>query len=66
MITRAPCDGAMNQIWAATCPDTTARSLSGEYIIPFQRIGRARPDLDDREKVDAVWRWCEAQAKRTA
>lgn len=65
-ITRTPSIGALNQLWAATCPNATARSLSGEYVVPFQRFGRARMDLDDADRVQAVWKWCEVQAKRVS
>ena len=65
LITRTPADGALNQLWVATCSDAEARKLSGEYVVPFQRIGRARPDLENPKKVDGLWRWCDAQYKRT-
>ena len=56
--------GASNQLWAATCPEAEARKMSGEYIVPFQSIGIARPDLDNKDKVEGVWEWCELQGKR--
>lgn len=52
-----PTDGASNQLWAATCPVSQARNLSGEYIVPFQRIGVARPDLNDAKLVNQAWDW---------
>ncbi|KAK4683691.1 hypothetical protein P7C73_g6541, partial [Tremellales sp. Uapishka_1] len=61
LITRSPADGALNQLWAATCPLAQARTISGEYIVPFQRIGRARPDLNDRALVTRVWDWLSEQ-----
>jgi retinol dehydrogenase-12 len=64
MLAKTTQEGATNQIWAATCPDELARKLSGEYIVPFQRIGKARPDLDDPLKVNRLWMWCEKQGKK--
>ena len=64
MITVTAARGALNQIWASTCPTSVAQTLSGEYVVPAQTIGHARPDLNDREAVEAVWRWCNEQAKR--
>ncbi|KAK1924081.1 putativepod-specific dehydrogenase SAC25 [Papiliotrema laurentii] len=56
--------GASNQLWAATVPEAEARKLSGEYIVPFQSVGVARPDLDDPARVQEMWDWCELQGKR--
>ena len=61
LITRPPADGALTQLWAGTCPDAEARTLSGQYLVPFHKVGRARMDLDDREKVKALWDWCSEQ-----
>ena len=55
--------GAINQLWIGTCPEEEARELSGKYITPFQHIGIPRPDLKDRQKVEALWDWCEAQTR---
>ncbi|WVF71324.1 hypothetical protein IAT40_006127 [Kwoniella sp. CBS 6097] len=66
LITRSPAIGASNQIWVATMPDNEARWLSGEYIVPFQRIGRPRPDVEDNTRCEQVWRWCEQQGKKRA
>ncbi|ORX35729.1 hypothetical protein BD324DRAFT_642905 [Kockovaella imperatae] len=63
LITRPPSDGALNQIWAGTCPEQTARNLSGQYLVPFLKVGRARPDLDDLERVKCVWDWCSEQTE---
>ncbi len=60
----SPRNGACNQLWAATIPEKEARHISGEYIVPFRSVGRARPDLDDPEKVGAVWNWCEEQGAK--
>ncbi|KAK8864565.1 hypothetical protein IAR55_001815 [Kwoniella newhampshirensis] len=56
--------GALNQIWAATLALPDAWYLNGEYIVPFQKIGVARPDLNDRKKVEELWSWCDEQAKK--
>ena len=64
LIARPATDGALNQLWAGTCPEDEARRLSGEYIVPCQKVGRARPDLDELETVKAVWDWCEEQSSR--
>ncbi|GFZ46731.1 hypothetical protein JCM24511_03951 [Saitozyma sp. JCM 24511] len=64
IITRPPEDGAGNQLWAATCPVSQARELSGKYIRPFQQVGRPRPDVEDRERVEKMWKWCDEQARR--
>nr|XP_019011017.1 pod-specific dehydrogenase [Kwoniella pini CBS 10737]OCF49798.1 pod-specific dehydrogenase [Kwoniella pini CBS 10737] len=65
-ITRTPSIGAINQVWAATVPDEKARWLSGQYIVPFRKIGLARADLQDDKRVEEVWKWCEEQAKKRA
>jgi hypothetical protein len=63
-VAKTPSDGASNQIWVATCTDAQAKKLSGEYIVPFQRVGTARPDLDDFERLDKLWHWCEEQGRK--
>ncbi|RXK39295.1 hypothetical protein M231_03374 [Tremella mesenterica] len=64
LLTWTAVDGASNQLWVATCDTEEARKLSGAYVVPFQHVGRARPDLDDRLKLEQLWDWCDAQAKR--
>jgi hypothetical protein len=61
---RWPDIGAGNQLWAATMPATQARELSGSYIVPFQRVGRARPDSLKVANQVRLWDWCEEQVKR--
>ncbi|ORY32852.1 putative short chain alcohol dehydrogenase [Naematelia encephala] len=63
-IATSPGIGALNQLWAATCPVEEARRLSGEYIVPYQQIGRARPDLNNPERIVALWKWCDEQTRR--
>nr|XP_018262805.1 pod-specific dehydrogenase [Kwoniella dejecticola CBS 10117]OBR84963.1 pod-specific dehydrogenase [Kwoniella dejecticola CBS 10117] len=65
-ITRAPAIGAVNQVWAATVPDEEARWLSGQYIVPFRKVGIARADLQDDKRVEKVWNWCDEQGKKWA
>lgn len=57
-----PTIGALNQIWAAECPTPEAEKLSGKYIACYQQESPIRPDLDDPNKVDMLWAWCESQA----
>jgi hypothetical protein len=64
ILTRPPEDGAGNQLWAATCPVPQARELSGKYIVPFQQVGRPRADVEDRERVEKMWNWCDEQARK--
>ncbi|KAL7421423.1 hypothetical protein Q5752_004309 [Cryptotrichosporon argae] len=59
-----PQHGAVNQIWAATLPAPDARALAGRYVVPYRRVGIERPDLNDRDKVERLWAWCEEQAAR--
>lgn len=59
MFTKPAAVGAVNQLWAATCND----AISGEYIVPYRRIGRARADLTI-ERAQELWEWCEAEEAR--
>jgi hypothetical protein len=64
MITRPATVGALNQLWAATCPIDQAKELGGKYVVPFQDIGISRPDLEEEEKWQELWDWCEAQGRK--
>jgi hypothetical protein len=64
MITRPATVGALNQIWAATCPIEEARKLGGRYVVPFQDVGISRPDLEHEEKWQELWDWCEEQGRK--
>lgn len=66
LITRPSIIGATNQLWAATCSDVEAERLSGQYIVPFQTIGKPRPDLLDQEVCKRLWDWCEEQGRKHA
>ncbi|KAK6909679.1 hypothetical protein I203_103700 [Kwoniella mangroviensis CBS 8507] len=66
VITRTPAIGAVNQVWAATIPEYDARWISGEYLVPYRKVGIARPDLQDDKKIEEVWNWCDEQAKKWA
>ena len=59
-----PYIGAVNQLWAATCPLDQARELGGQYVVPFRHIGRPRQDLNDPEKWEQLWKWCETETKK--
>jgi len=64
MINVAPIKGALNQIWAGQLPTARARELSGKYIVPYQTVVPHRPDLDDSDKCERLWAWCDEQAAR--
>lgn len=57
-----PLMGALNQIWTGAMPTKEAREISGEYIVPYQTVTPARPDLEDPAKWDELWKWCDEQA----
>ncbi|WWD22187.1 hypothetical protein CI109_106678 [Kwoniella shandongensis] len=66
IFTFQPSVGALNQIYAGSLPLPEAWYLNGQYIVPFQTIGQARPDLNDRKKVEKLWEWCDEQGKKWA
>lgn len=66
MLTRHPDVGAGNQLWLASMPTAQAKKLAGGYIVPFQRIGRPRPDVLAEANVVRMWDWCEEQVKKHA
>lgn len=61
-----PETGTINQLWVGTMPAKEARKISGEYIIPHQKIGIARPDLRNHEAVERVWNCYEQEGKKHA
>ncbi|WVR06888.1 hypothetical protein IAU60_003924 [Kwoniella sp. DSM 27419] len=65
-MTRSPKVGASNQVWIGTMPDHEARWLSGEYIVPYQKVGQPRPDVEDNARCERLWEWCEEQGKKWA
>ncbi|WVW84092.1 hypothetical protein I302_106121 [Kwoniella bestiolae CBS 10118] len=66
VVTRTSDIGAVNQVWAATIPDHDARWISGQYLVPYRKVGIARPDLQDDKKIEEVWNWCDEQGKKWA
>jgi hypothetical protein len=42
-----------------------ARAISGEYIVPFQHIGKVRPDLNDEGLVTRVWEWMDKEGGKS-
>ncbi|KZO92786.1 NAD-P-binding protein [Calocera viscosa TUFC12733] len=53
--------GAVTQLYAGTAPE--AGSMNGQYLIPWARPGKARPDTEDPETGRALWEWVEEQVK---
>lgn len=49
--------GALTQLWAGTSPETG--NLSGEYLIPWARVGK--PRSNDPELGRELWTWFEEQ-----
>ncbi|KAF9783764.1 hypothetical protein BJ322DRAFT_1007799 [Thelephora terrestris] len=49
--------GALTQLWAGTSPE--AADLSGEYLIPWARVGN--PRSNDPELGKELWTWFEEQ-----
>lgn len=64
LVVRPPDVGAGNQLWLASMSADQARSMAGEYIVPFQRVGRPRPDVLVEANVVRMWDWCEAQVQK--
>ncbi|KZT52548.1 NAD(P)-binding protein [Calocera cornea HHB12733] len=54
--------GALNQLYAGTVPD--GKSLNGKYLIPWARVGAARPDTDDPEAAKKLWEFCEQETAK--
>ncbi|PCH39964.1 NAD(P)-binding protein [Wolfiporia cocos MD-104 SS10] len=51
--------GALTQLFAGTAPE--AESMNGKYLIPWARVGEARPDALDPELGKKLWEWMEEQ-----
>jgi len=51
--------GALNQLYAGTMPE--AKSLNGKYLIPWARLGEARPDTADPELGKKLWEFIEQE-----
>lgn len=62
----APSFGALNQLYACTLPDQEAFrvGLSGSYVGPWCRLGRADRKSEDKKAQDDLWDWCEGEVDR--
>ncbi|KAI0738885.1 hypothetical protein C8Q80DRAFT_216545 [Daedaleopsis nitida] len=49
--------GALTQLYAGTMPE--ALNMNGEFLIPWARLGRCRPEMYDEEYGQEVWKWIE-------
>jgi hypothetical protein len=66
MIGYAPSFGALNQLYACTLSDQEAFrvGLSGSYVGPWCRLGRADRKSEDKKAQDDLWDWCEGEVER--
>ncbi|TFK84294.1 NAD(P)-binding protein [Polyporus arcularius HHB13444] len=53
--------GALTQLFAGTMPE--AINYNGEYLIPWARLGRCRPEAYDDELGERLWKWLEEEVK---
>ncbi|KAJ7750441.1 NAD-P-binding protein [Mycena maculata] len=53
--------GVLTQLYAGTTPE--ALKLSGKYMIPWARVGKAHKATDDPEQAVKLWDWLEEQVK---
>ncbi|KAG9104003.1 hypothetical protein FRC06_006267 [Ceratobasidium sp. 370] len=51
--------GALTQLYAGTAPE--GAELSGQYLIPWARVFKARQDTQDEEAGRKLWTWLEEQ-----
>ncbi|RDX54720.1 NAD(P)-binding protein [Lentinus brumalis] len=49
--------GALTQLFAGTMPE--ALDYNGEFLIPFARLGKCRPEAYDDELGERLWTWLE-------
>ncbi|KAI0341487.1 NAD(P)-binding protein [Trametopsis cervina] len=57
-----PSLGTLTQLYAGTMPE--ALEHNGAFMIPWARIGRARPEAYDPELARRLWEWMEEQVKQ--
>ncbi|RPD56662.1 NAD(P)-binding protein [Lentinus tigrinus ALCF2SS1-7] len=53
--------GALTQLLAGTMPE--ALSYNGEFLIPWARLGRCRPEAYDDAVGDRLWKWLEDETR---
>ncbi|KZT06459.1 NAD-P-binding protein [Laetiporus sulphureus 93-53] len=53
--------GALTQLWGGTAPE--GAQFGGKYLIPWARVGKAKPETDNLELGQKLWAWLEEQVK---
>ncbi|KAI1782789.1 NAD(P)-binding protein [Ganoderma leucocontextum] len=53
--------GALTQLYAGTMPE--AINYNGEFMIPWARLGKCRPECYDDEIGERLWTWLEDEVK---
>ncbi|KAI0687004.1 NAD(P)-binding protein [Earliella scabrosa] len=53
--------GALTQLFAGTMPE--ALNYNGEFLIPWARLGKCRPEVYDDELGERLWHWLEDVTK---
>ncbi|CAL1713794.1 unnamed protein product [Somion occarium] len=53
--------GALTQLWAGTMPETL--NHNGEFLIPWARLGRCRPEAYDAELAEKLWNYLDEEVK---
>ncbi|KAJ3541899.1 hypothetical protein NM688_g6029 [Phlebia brevispora] len=53
--------GAVTQLYAGTMPE--ALQYNGEFMVPFARVAKCRPEAYDPEIATRLWEWMEEQVK---
>ncbi|KAI1793118.1 NAD(P)-binding protein [Ganoderma leucocontextum] len=53
--------GALTQLWAGTMPE--AVNYNGEFLIPWARHGKCRPEAYDPAIGERLWNWLEEQVQ---
>lgn len=53
--------GALTQLWGGTMSESA--SLSGEYLVPWARVGPVQKDVRDPDVAEQLWNWLEDQVK---
>ncbi|OSC98224.1 NAD(P)-binding protein [Trametes coccinea BRFM310] len=53
--------GALTQLFAGTMPE--ALNYNGEFLIPWARLGKCRPEAYDPDVGERLWNWLDEQVK---